>query len=156
MGKRGPPPTPTAQLKVVGSWRAKTRKGEPSPDTEAPGCPSWLDAEAKREWKRVVPQLTRLGLLAEIDRAVLVGYCEAWAEYVNACRAIQTEGVVVSSTRGTLTKNPMLLIKNEARLAMLRFAQEFGLSPSARARVGAVKAKPEKASEGKTRFFGAG
>lgn len=155
MARPGPAPTPTAQLKLAGSWRAKTRKGEPKPDVEAPNCPSWLDTEAKREWKRIVPQLTKLGLLTQIDRADLTAYCESWSAYANACRVIQAEGAIVASTRGTLTKHPMMRIKNEERAAMLKFSQEFGLSPSARVRVGNGVVKPKKKPKGKARFFGA-
>ena len=28
---------------------------------EAPACPSWLEPQAKREWKRIVPELEASG-----------------------------------------------------------------------------------------------
>ncbi len=52
------------------------------PDIEIPDSPAWLWAEAKKEWKRITPELEKYGLVSQIDRAALVLYCQAWAEYV--------------------------------------------------------------------------
>ena len=53
MGRRGPKPTPTAQLKLVGSRQLEQRRDEPQPELGAPNPPTWLCREALSEWKRV-------------------------------------------------------------------------------------------------------
>jgi phage terminase small subunit len=45
---------------------------------QAPQPPSWLSREAKAEWRRVTPQLERLDLVNQEDRATLAAYCETW------------------------------------------------------------------------------
>jgi phage terminase small subunit len=41
-----------------------------------------LIAEAKKEWRRITPELQSLGLIARIDRAALALYCQAYARWV--------------------------------------------------------------------------
>jgi len=50
----------------------------------APSPPDWLDAEARAEWDRVVPELDAQGLLSGVDRAILTSYSAAWSVLVRA------------------------------------------------------------------------
>ncbi len=141
MGRRGPKPTPTAQLRLVGSRELETRRDEPQPELGAPKMPDRMPAEAKAEWKRVVPELTKTGVLALIDRAVLVGYVEAWADYRTARIALRKSGPTYLADNGSPKRHPNVVILNDARRAFLQFAAELGLSPSARVRL-TSKASP--------------
>ncbi len=141
MGKRGPRPTPTAQLRLVGSRELEHRHDEPQPELGVPKPPK-LSREAKAEWKRVVPELTRVGVLALIDRAVLTGYVEAWADYRDARIALRKSGPTYLSSTGNPSRHPNMVVLAENRLAFLKFAQELGLSPSARVQL-TSKAAPE-------------
>ena len=146
MGARGPKPTPTKTLKLRGSWRAKLNKAEPQPKTETPKQPEHLSAEARKEWRRIVPELRKLGLLSRIDRAALAGYCQAWGRWVEAERQIiATGGEVVKSPSGYPIQNPWLSISNKSLKQVESFIREFGLSPSSRSRVQA--APPEEKDE---------
>ena len=136
MGRRGPKPTPTAMLKLTGSWRADARKSEPKPKLGAPPMPTWLATEAKAEWKRVVPQLQKLGVITLIDRTALALYCQAWADYHDAVAVVKVEGKTFTTPTGYIAKNPLVTIMNKARAAVLRLAQDFGFTPSALARLG--------------------
>ncbi len=137
-------------LKLVGSRELENRSpDEPKPPVAAPTAPTWLCREAKAEWARVVPQLVKLGVIARIDRAALVAYCESWADYHAAVRAVRVEGKTFTTPQGYIAKNPMVTILNESRAAVLRFAQEFGLTPSARAR---VSGQPRQADDPLTDF----
>ena len=117
----------------------------PAPDFRriAPNPPTWLSREAKAEWKRVVPGLTRLDLLKSEDRAALTVYCETWARWVTATRDIQRNGFTVENTStrkdGTestwVTKNPAVAVAETAASQLRSFAQEFGLTPSAESKV---------------------
>ena len=140
MGRRGPRPVPTAQLRLVGSRELETRHDEPQPELGAPKPPK-LDREAMSEWRRVVPELHRVGILALIDRGVLVGYCEAWSDYRDARIALHKSGPTYLADNGTPKKHPNVSILNDSRRAFLQFAAELGLSPSARVRL-TSKASP--------------
>ncbi len=148
MGRRGPAPTPTKTLRLRGSWLAKTRDGEPEPKGKAPGCPAWLDREAKAEWRRVVPELDRLGLLARLDRGALVSMCAAWSVMVTA---IQEATVLPGSEYRTREGRSILKSMHESIATYHRFCGEFGLTPSARSRVRVPESKRKDA--GKDRFF---
>jgi P27 family predicted phage terminase small subunit len=95
MGRRGPPPKPT-KLKIAAGNPGKRplNPHEPQPVTSAPRMPAWLSKRAKAEWRRIVPELTNLGLLTRIDLAALAAYCQAYAELEEATRTLDKEGRV--------------------------------------------------------------
>ena len=47
-----------------------------------------IDDIAKKEWKRVVPQLKATGIIGNLDRANIIGYCNAYALYRRALREL--------------------------------------------------------------------
>ncbi len=137
MGKRGPPPKPTAQKKAEGTYRAsRASRNELAPKPGVPDRPNWLDAEGRREWDKVVPQLEALGVLATIDAAMLADYCSAQALAVKATRIYQRQGPQVT-VNGQKQRHPMIKVAQEARAQARLFAGEFGLSPSSRSRISA-------------------
>jgi len=121
MGKRGPAPTPTATLKLRGSWRANTRKNEPRPEPKIPNAPTWLDAEGKREWKRIAALLEPLRYVSETDRAMLAAYCQSWSDYVAAVKMVDMKAV------------------DSAFARLLRASSQFGLTPATRAQCNSMK-----------------
>jgi len=136
MGRRGPQKTPTKTLAMRGSWRAKTRDGEPEPSGKMPECPDWLDADAHAEWNRVLVELEGMGIVGATDYAVLVGYCESWSQYKQAVEMLARTGPLHKPRNdGEVRRSPMVFILKDAREAMLKFARELGLSPAARASV---------------------
>ncbi len=90
----GRPPTPTGLLKLRGAYRGDRHgdRAEPALPAGAPSCPTWLDAEAKAEWKRQVAGLEAAGLVAKVDRALLTAWCRAWSTFVHASREIEQHG----------------------------------------------------------------
>lgn len=97
-------------------------------------CPDWLRAEAKAEWARVAPLLETQGLLTEADRAQLVAYCTAWAEFRDAEEKLQQFGSVVKQGPQVIP-SPYVSIKNKAVLTMTRIGQNFGFSPASRTQI---------------------
>ncbi len=138
-GQTGRPPEPY-QLKLLKSSRpgydSGGRKLKPPPGFQRvpPKPPSWLSREAAAEWRRVVPELTRLDLLKEADRSLLVAYCETWARFVEATRVIQVEGLTHEPKQGTLARPEVAIARNAAR-ELRSFASIFGLGPAYEARV---------------------
>lgn len=143
-----PVPQPAALRLLTGRAPGRDsggRKVVPPPDFRRipPNPPTWLSREAKAEWRRVVPGLARLDLLKEEDRAALTNYCETWATYVDAIRQVREQGIVVENRSvrkdGTesvwLTKNPAVAVAEAASKLLRSWCHEFGLTPSAEARV---------------------
>lgn len=97
-----------------------------------------MSREAKAEWRRIVPGLTRLDLVKPEDRATLTVYCELWARWVAANRDIAKNGQVVRNTSvkkdGTesvwFTKNPAVAVAEQAETRMRQYANDFGLTPA--------------------------
>lgn len=148
---RGRKPVPT-ELKLLRGNPGKraVNRNEPKPDPKAPGMPVWLSNEARAEWRRVVPELDKLGLTAKVDRAALASYCETWATFVAAEKLIHKHGLVIFRVTEieahdeagnpieihvAPTKNPAVIIARDAAAQVRAFCSEFGLTPSARTRL---------------------
>ena len=111
------------------------RKVEPIPGFRriAPKPPTWLSQEAAAEWRRVVPGLTRLDVLKEEDRAVLVAYVETWATFVAATRMVQRAGLTIQAKQGELPHPAVGIARNTAR-ELRALASHFGLTRRRRVR----------------------
>jgi P27 family predicted phage terminase small subunit len=108
---------------------------EPQP-TGIPTCPRHLDAEAKREWKRISAELIKLGLLTSVDRAALACYCQNYSRWVAAELQIAQFGTVVKAGKsGYPIPSPFCGIANVAMDNMRKFCIEFGLTPASRSKV---------------------
>ncbi len=97
--------------------------------------PAFLVGAARSEWRRLVPQLRRLGLVTSLDRAALSAYCQAWSRWLRAEDQLKRYGEVVKSPTGYPMQSPYLAIANRAMQQMREFLVEFGLSPASRGRV---------------------
>lgn len=133
---RGRKPKPTEMKKLEGNpgKRALNNK-EPKPEKAIPDCPQHLKGPARTEWSRITKELFTLGVLSRVDRASLVAYCQAWADYVNACKRVEKEGAVIISDKGGMYQNPWVSIKNSSMDRMVRISSEFGMTPSSRSRI---------------------
>jgi len=144
MVRPGPARKPT-QLKIIqgNPGHQKLTHAEPKPTPVAPTCPSGLKGEAKREWRRIVPELERLGLLTLVDRAALASYCQAWGRAVSAEKVLAEKGLVKETPNGYLQQRPEVSIAFKSWQAVRAFAAEFGLTPSARSRLSVQKPEDE-------------
>lgn len=153
---RGPKPKPAHLKLILGNpGKRAVPKNEPRPEAgDLPDAPEFLTKEARQEWDRVSLQLFRLGMLTAIDVASLAAYCQAYGRWVIAERHIadmakrdpNTSGLMIRTTNGNAIQNPLVGTSNKAASDMVRYASEFGLTPSARARlaigpVGSQKSK---------------
>ena len=142
----GQHPLPT-KLKILAGNPGKRRlpPNEPEPELLAavPEPPLFLDHYAKQEWSRVAADLQRLKLLTALDIQPLAAYCQAYSHWRTAEEAIanigvdypNTRGLIIKDGKGNMVPNPLVNIAAKAAQEMIRFAVEFGLTPSARARV---------------------
>lgn len=144
MGTRGPVPMPDNVRKLRGSDPYRDR----SPDSESPGssarrlvlppvapaAPKGLSRRASAEWRRVVPELERAGVLASIDRGALVAYCTAWAHMMEAEEILKAEGII-RETKDGVARHPAWIVYREANRTMLAAATQIYLTPTARLRI---------------------
>jgi len=134
-------PKPTALKKARGNpGKRKLSGDEPQPLPSLPECPKHLDREARAEWRRITPQLLKLKILAEIDRAALAGYCMAWSRWIRAEMNLRKRGLVIMTRTLYPIPNPYLGIANTALDMMRKFGVEFGMTPSSKSRVHAAQA----------------
>ena len=143
MTVRGAKPTPT-KLKVLRGTLRKHRANaeEPVVTPEIPTCPRELSPAARKEWRRIGPELARMGLLSRIDRAALAMYCDHYGRWLEAIAALQKYGVVVKSPNGFPMQSPYVAIANKSGEQVRLLLGEFGMSPSSRTRVHATPPKP--------------
>ena len=139
----GPAPKPTKLKKLAGNpGKRRMNAAEPEPRADAGYCPRWLPDEAKREWRRVAPELLRLGLLTVVDVLPLVAYCMAYARWREACDVLEKQGLTFATPNGYEQQRPEVAIANKAMMEMKALAQEFGMTPASRSRVTLPSAKP--------------
>lgn len=144
MAPRGRKPTPT-HLKLVKGNPGKRKVNADEPEYELTSImpPPDLDDQAKVEWGRVAHQLQAQGVLTDVDRATLAGYCAAYSTFISAEGALKElaardkvfRGLVVKTSNGTMIQNPLVGIRNTALATMNKFAVELGMTPSSRTRI---------------------
>jgi len=163
MGRRGPPPTPTAVLKLRGSTLVtKQREArEVKAPSGRPACPRWLDKDAKAAWKYIVPILEGMGVLTRADVNALSRYCRLWSRWRKAELFIDEHGEVYPLKDDVghvkcVQQWPQVSIANKLAQQLTRLEQEFGLTPSARARLQLAPEPKDKPTHGKERFFNVG
>lgn len=147
MGQRGPKRKP-GRLHLLNGNPSKLAtsdlKDAVQAPIEIPDCPTHLLPDAKREWKRIAPLLEELGLIAQIDMAVVAIYCQAYGRWKVAEKRIAdlnkldpagVAGMISVTPSGYTQMSVWLTISNKAVEQMHKCFSELGLSPSARTRV---------------------
>jgi P27 family predicted phage terminase small subunit len=98
-------------------------------------------------------------VLAKTDRAALGAYCQAYGRWQQAEAALSlmaardnvTRGLMINTTNGNAVQNPLVGTANKAMADMVRFAAEFGMTPSARTRIKADERGEENSAA--ARYF---
>ncbi len=161
MGQRGPKPIPTKLLDLRGSWRAKTRTGEPVPVAQRLICPAWLCADGKKVWHTLVKHLSAMGVCGAIDAFALARYCTLHVRWLAAEQDLRDHGarLPLCNAAGEVTGhcvNPMVKVAGDLADKLLRLEQQYGMTASSRASlsVAPVEHDTRKATApDKSRFF---
>lgn len=97
-----------------------------------PSAPSWLHAEGKAEWRRVVPALRERRTITRADLPVLEAYCLAAGTVRRAQTTIGAEGDYVVDAKGVRRRHPAFQTLFQALTESRRLAAELGLTPASR------------------------
>jgi P27 family predicted phage terminase small subunit len=112
MAQRGRKPKPTAIKVLEGNpGKRPINKCEPRPQKTVPKCPSWLEPEAKKEWRRMSKSLEALGILTKVDAASFAGYCEAYASWKEAEEFLSKHGTIFKTPSGYIQQVPQVSVK---------------------------------------------
>lgn len=154
MAKPGPKPKPT-NLKVIEGNPGKRplNLDEAKLDLARPLPPPFLCDDAKVEWGRIIEALYLAGLMTEVDRGALAAYCQAYGRWAQAERKLAEmaekdpvfNGLLIKTKSGNAIQNPLVGVANKAQADMVRYAAEFGMTPSSRTRV--VATPPEEGNK---------
>jgi len=119
---------------------------------------------ARKEWKRLAPELYRLGLLTRLDRAALAAYCIACGQLEEVEQELSrmkklhremsrlrkknpgmkmevSNGMVSITSNGNAVMEPLLSVRKQAMEQMHKFLAEFGMTPASRSRIEVDKAR---------------
>lgn len=158
----GRPKTPTHILKLRGSRRIGNRKGEPTPEVGRPAKPTGLPKEAAKVWKTVCDVLERMGVLTLADGQQLERYARMFAQWRRCQGVIDSFDTPEKLDAGWQDEDRRPVLRNAlltaARLdtALKQIEASFGMTPTARARIGCLmNGGPEASGDPReNKFFG--
>lgn len=116
----------TAQLAFEGNTKKHLQKQNPLVEG-APDMPPGLGPDAAKLWRKLVPELHKLGIVSSIDESMLAGLCYWWQIYLTSQAALA--GVTDYST--TSGKRALEAVA-KAWTEYSRIARQFGLTATSR------------------------
>jgi P27 family predicted phage terminase small subunit len=102
-----------------------------------------LDTKAKKEWKRVVPELKKMDIVGRLDISNLVAYCNAFSKYCEATKALRGQPLTVPSPSGW-KENPLISVQLKYQEAFRKAADQCGLTINSRLKWAATKMKKQE------------
>jgi P27 family predicted phage terminase small subunit len=127
------------ELKRIGSYRPTRharRAGALNFEPHSGTAPKFLTTLARREWRRIAPQLVSEGAFARVDEMLLAQYCEAVAGWLRTLAHITKHGDTMLALARTKTgstskfyRNPSIDANNRYAAQMHEGAKKFGLTP---------------------------
>jgi P27 family predicted phage terminase small subunit len=153
-------------LELRGSWRANARVNEPQPKSQRPPAPSWLKDDEKRVFETLADLLVGMGIATAADQITLARYAQLSVLYHRTYEFVRRHGEAHAipgkkAADGSTGPSPGLRLYPQTKLVLeladrlLRMEEQFGLTPSARARLAnAASLEPEGLEPDP--FFGSG
>jgi P27 family predicted phage terminase small subunit len=143
MGRRGPPPKPSALKKLEGTFRtSRATRNEVEAPPGSPPKPDDMPKEASARWDELVPVLLERKTLAVEDGAILEAHCRAYAQWKQYQVAAEAKPMVKTPWGPKVNPAAAEAVKWETRVTIT--GDRLGLSASSRSRVGAKDKEPEK------------
>jgi P27 family predicted phage terminase small subunit len=150
VGKRGPPPKPSALKKLQGTFRkdraARNELVAPPGAPPMPKFPPKVRKIAAAKWQELVPLLLERGTLSKEDGVALEQFCRFWTQWLTYQAAAEREPMIETMYGVKVNPAAELALKLEQRLTAL--GDRLGLTASARSKVSVPeKPKPEDNTE---------
>jgi P27 family predicted phage terminase small subunit len=115
----------------------------------APEKPANLPPAGEKLWDDLVTALTSAGILERVDAAAFTALCVQWGRAEQARAVIREQGCFALGSMGQLVAHPAVGMERDAHAMLLRFAEQYGLTAAARARIGVAGTGAEAAGEAK-------
>lgn len=106
-------------------------------EPQLPEPPSNLTETGKAMFRRVVDELAGRGY-RDSDLAAVELLCVSYERFTQAREALDKYGLVLRGTRG-IVMNPLIRVEKDSAATYLRFAEQLGLTPAARLRLGLMQ-----------------
>jgi len=123
-----------------GDRTSRINLDEPVARIGLPECPDDVSDDVRQVWDYTVRELVVMGIAFAADRDSLLCYCEAVVTHRRACAVMAKSAILVKGLHGGMVRNPAIQIQRDAAMQIRAFAQEFGLTPSARSTIRAQEA----------------
>lgn len=142
MGKRGPKQKPTRLKEMAGNpGKRSLETGEFQPPLGAPPAPRRAKKAIGEFYRHYAQMLAELRVLTRADWFAFRLMAEHYVLAMDALAEVRgRKSLLTIDEKGNDRKNPLLQVWRDNSTAFLRYAAEFGLTPSARA---GVKPVPE-------------
>lgn len=119
----------------------------PQNEPEFPKLPAAIDPPdhltdvAKEEWRRLMPVLLSCGMMTMGDLVPFEVYCSTYARWRHAEAQLKADPQLhlLRTPNGHVQSNPWITISRHSAELMKSYLIEFGLTPAARARMGAAE-----------------
>lgn len=107
-------------------------------------APSWLkDKVAKKEFNRLVKELSAIDIINNLDVNNLASYCEAYSNYIKATEQLNGQSLTIQKCMPngayTMVENPLIKIQKLYAEECRRFASLVGLTIDSRLKIGMSK-----------------
>jgi P27 family predicted phage terminase small subunit len=124
-----------------GSDVAAKRGEEPLSDGVIVAPDIFLDSDARKKWDETVASMTRMGTLDSSDAAAIARYAVSYSLWKKLTEFIDENGTAYQSVMGAHASYPQVVQCMKLMELMLRLEQALGLTPTARAVLGARSVK---------------
>lgn len=95
--------------------------------------PNYLDATAKKEYKRITKLLEELPI-ANLDLSLVTAYCQTYSNYIEATRFINKHGLVTETERGTKLSS-YYTVQRDSTDRLISLSNKLGLNLDSRMKI---------------------
>jgi P27 family predicted phage terminase small subunit len=142
---RGRKALPKNVHKLHGSFREDRHGGGIQVAAVLPEPPERLPEVGQEEWRRIAPELHKVGLLSNLDLTALEMYCRLFCRWLAAEKELEGDDSLVMKTKtGYQAQSAYLNIANACIKQMQSIMGEFGMTPATRARMKAMVEQPKQ------------
>ena len=121
----------------------RLNENEPKLPSVIPPIPTWLSEDGQKAFSELSNLLHDMSVLTQADELALTLLCDAYSEYKKAKEVVNELGATmeVTSREGNSKSviRPEVQIANQSFVRVFQLLNEFGLTPSSRAKVNAIE-----------------